>query len=438
MLQHVRAFDSLLAASKNVVEAANYDALLKTQLSQLKQLAQRTQCSSTDCVATMQAISACLHLSSSQKEELSNVIAARLCGESAVDELAAPKTAGAHPQQTHEYMSAYLTAEDWNVLSDNALKNEDRLNKLVDRCLSIVLLYPSELTVKSIVGLLVAANAGSLTPAESHALILTFKSKLKARRNHVSCLFSAPRTYAADAKAFATNCKDAYGEAGLPVDCPIPVDKLRSAVNSIPVRRTNSALAQNTSAEQMQPQRAAGQPQVDSTLQMILQAFAQQLCPRPSADVNLTYNTPRRSNTLQEQRMQLLEQQNSPAATSLETPGLQDGSAPAAVQPKNLQDMISSVRQATVTSKEARALEREQAKAAQPVAVSTPKTKETKKVKESPAKTNLKQIHTVKESKAAWANGQTKLGNKWLQSKERKDLIAAMPKSEKKRRRMIK
>jgi hypothetical protein len=64
-----------------------------------------------------------------------------------------------------------------------------------------------------------------------------------------------------------------------------------------------------------------------------------------------------------------------------------------------------------------------------------PKAKPTP-TKASPAKPSSKRVHSVSESRQLFTEGQAKLGDAWVASKLRADLIASMPETEKKRRRL--
>jgi hypothetical protein len=237
----------------------------------------------------------------------------------------------------------------------------------------------------------------------------------------------------------------------------IESEALRKASMSMAARKTHTTVAQ---------QNVVAQPMQQCLQQAMMQQSLQQLALRmfapashgttPFEDLIKVLPTATRSPRISLRSKSFLDA-GAPALKDNEGTGEGDADlheTPERQPNKGLHEVIKEMHKssiATADSKKAEANSRRTATDDGSSNNTTPKKQSKAKAKASPAKGKAKakaspakkeahskqRVHSVAESKAAWAEGYARLGASWAGSKERKSLIERMPISEQKRRRFI-
>lgn len=203
-----------------------------------------------DMTAVFQKLQADVLLTQSQRDALVELITTKASTETSAtssSSSSAPADAGIasrdrHRSQTNLHLHNYLTDSDWVSLTSRDLNVDERMNAIISRCLVIGLAYPSELTHKMIIALMVATAPCDTQPAEAFELLQDAKKQFRRQRPSVSYDWAPPIEYPHDAVAFAEST-NTYVGIGLPVLSKVPFVTIEKLMAKIPSRSTHSSIA---------------------------------------------------------------------------------------------------------------------------------------------------------------------------------------------------
>ena len=174
--------------------------------------------------------------------------------------------------QKHMYMHAYLTGNDWAIITKSSVPMSHRMSTVIARAFSIGLLHPSEVSVVSIVSLLVVAGEHEFTSDEFYNLARDFKSLLKVKRSHSTSLAPTLREFPLQVQDFTTVHPDRYTDADPPVVSRVPASAIESLRLSMPARNTHKSLASKGNVKPCSPQISAAS-NMQSFMAMMAEAF---------------------------------------------------------------------------------------------------------------------------------------------------------------------
>ena len=457
-MKHVQALDKLLLASKQIMSADSYNELVKAQYSHLVSVLQHEQISLDDAPGLLNAVSSSTLLSHAQKEQLGGIVSTLLSVPLRIKkDNIEPYTKT--PLQTHDYMHSYLTAENWAILTDASVSIQSKIELLVKACLNIGLKFPSENTTKSIIAILKAVSNKNMHPAECFDYLNIFKARLKTDRPYKSLTFECPVVYPSDVNAFMRitgfQSESPFAESKL------AIDTIREMQRGIAARKSHGSVQ---TQKEHHKSTSSGQVQ-DMLQQLAVQMFSNQqhnsqirlLSPvgnrlsRSSTSLSLPAGPLAIADTPEEAQSS---NASAPVSTARETTPLAAKSLPEMIE--LMKTMAEGSKDQKKEAKKTKAEQKTKpSQHAKPKAnPSAPKAKAKPKAKPSAPKAKAKAKQqprdktatadhnkrkmSVRDSKAAWAAGQVRLGDKWVQSRERKSLIARMPLRELNRRRMLK
>lgn len=154
-----------------------------------------------------------------------------------------------YQSQVHYHMEKYLTDADWNVLMTSS-DGMSKVHTLVRRAHCIGLVYPTELTVASVVAIIKAGN-DRLTSDDMHSLVLEYKKLNKVKRPGVHRTMDAfPQCTKQFIDQFPAAYKDEVPSARVPYD-EIALDRARS---NMAARKSHRSLAAKSSGSQLNQQ----------------------------------------------------------------------------------------------------------------------------------------------------------------------------------------
>jgi hypothetical protein len=153
--------------------------------------------------------------------------------------------------QVNEHMEHYLTVDDWHKLQPGSgTADLDALKVLVDRCIALGLLHPSETTVRRIVTIKLMARKqvgdAPLALADVREFKRLLRSQLCPGLTTGPAVYSAPDAFKGTSPVLYASC---YSDEALPISSPFGQVDFMRATYGTPCRCTKAA------AKSQQPSR---------------------------------------------------------------------------------------------------------------------------------------------------------------------------------------
>lgn len=231
-----------VAAFVNASRAALFDedAVRKLQSDQVQHLQAYVQGSSisveegADVLTALKSDVITGAFAPEQRAALASAIAAATTGATSP-----PSSTKVRPDpQTHYHMAKYLTKSDWDVLQKQSSLHE-KLDVLVNRSLAIGLLFPSELSVTSIVSIIKVVSKREVSASDMHSMVVEYKRLLKLRRPAFSRTALKFQEKASD---FMVMWPGIYTDPDLPVEPPFDDGEFDRARSSTAARKSHKTL----------------------------------------------------------------------------------------------------------------------------------------------------------------------------------------------------
>ena len=361
--------------------------------------------------------------------------------------------------QNYESFVNYFTASEWDCLQSDAMDSGAKLDIILARLAELGLRNPTETCIQLVTALYLVLTEEIKEPTMNHAAMQGVKSKFKAKCSSMNAalvhLVTLPVHVHALPDSIKTGVEDLLDHM---VPCRLTLAELQFACKQIPMRVTRSDIKSvGSSPIPQQGMQLLAVPAVQSFVQGMMQQMQNM-----SASIAALQGN---SGAAVQPRLRTLDRVSSRVALALPSTGTaaaqepkalenvanvaaevpaEEASAPAEEAPATKSAVQAALAiQACIAeraqhAKDAKASEGGKPKApakAKCKAKAKPKAKPTP-TKASPAKPSSKRVHSVSESRQLFTEGQAKLGDAWVASKLRADLIASMPETEKKRRRL--
>lgn len=243
MLAHVRAVSGFITASKNAItDEASLKAIQETQVANLVSVIKKSRPTMEDASTTLNELAKPSGaFTDDQRARLASAVASvtsdgNIAGTTAV-------TTTRAQTQTHLYMMNYMTSSDWVVLQSPGTTTSDKMNTLVNRCLSIGLLHPTEKTIVALMAILFAVVKNTHSADEKYQLTNDMKKLWKTKRASMPSLSPTCLVFPMNVAEFRQDHTSAYGPDDMPVMCQINTAEIEEMRLSTAARRTHKSLS---------------------------------------------------------------------------------------------------------------------------------------------------------------------------------------------------
>ena len=149
---------------------------------------------------------------------------------------------GNEKTQSHVFMCFYLTASDWEAITDNAKEFMAKVRIILKRALMDGVIYPDEETLVSIVATCAVANRITPTATQFAQWVAQARAAKKDLRKSVQSKLMPMKQYPQDVSVFLAAHGDRYDADDQPVTSKIDHNEVRQMVVEMPWRITHSSL----------------------------------------------------------------------------------------------------------------------------------------------------------------------------------------------------
>ena len=274
MFALVKAHTDFLSEAAKTISDDKFETLSNQHVQQLtKSLGEMVASSSltdaTDCLRLLKE--SCFK--AEDQTTLSNVI---LGIGSAASSDTNPMRQALKPQE-HLWFHRYLTAKDWDVLTNRAINFGIKIDRIVKRAFAIGLLSMQEATAKHLTAVLIVASGEPCDLPTSYHRSMEVKSCFKRMRQHRQD--SAKPTLAkfpSEITEFLCSFPNAYPSGEPPIDSKLDEQTLRDFAMAMPARRTHSSMTSGTMPAMINPKGARMSKQGLDWLVPLAQALSSQ------------------------------------------------------------------------------------------------------------------------------------------------------------------
>ena len=248
MFQMVKAHTDFLREAAKSISGDKFATLRKQHVEQLTRslgevLATSSLRDATDCLQCLSE--SCF--SDEDQTTLKNVI--MRMGSDAPDPT--PTRMALKPQE-HLWMHRYLTAKDWDVLTDRAINFGIKIDRMVKRASAIGLLSMQETTAKHITSVIIVASAQPCDLPQSYDRLLEVKMCFQRMRQHRPESVKPTMTrFPCDVIEFCISYPTAYLADEMPVESQVDEQTVRELATAMPARKTHACLHANPMSAMM-------------------------------------------------------------------------------------------------------------------------------------------------------------------------------------------
>jgi hypothetical protein len=186
----------------------------------------------------------------------------------------------------------YFTCAEWAKLMSESTSVLSKVHLVVERMLCINLLHPSEQSLRSAAAFVVATNKKAMEANEKHEVVIELKKQLHARRKHATANLGIVVYPGLPDELNPDFVKTAY-----PTDPPVQgaLQGLADITASIPLRKTNAAVAHRPQPLQLELGSARQQNpamMMMGMMQQMMQQMLQMNQPKPPFQMQIHEATP--------------------------------------------------------------------------------------------------------------------------------------------------